>query len=144
MSVMILPSSEIIAIACFATHENINFNGEYLSSTTHSLGTTKACMQRLAEMLLAANIECFNNRYGEDVQDTISVTDAHASMPRPEPDSIARTLLSLIYNCDDSDGWDGSLQKKVIFAIQEKLLRHLVDNDIIDHYPQFEDGPDPE
>lgn len=138
MSVMILPSAEIIAIASFATHENINVDGEYHSSTTHSLASTKAHMQRMADSLLAANNECFNTRYDEDVQGTIEVTDAHAAMARPEPDQIARALLSLIYNCDESEDWDQSVQKKAIFAIQRKLLRILVGNDPVDRFPQFE------
>jgi len=137
MSVMILSSSQIIAIASFATHEKINFDGEYLS-TTKSLATTKSSMQRLADSLLAMNIECFEARYKEDGQCTIEVTDAHAAMSRPDPVPIARTLALLTYNSDEADGWHDSTQKKAIFEIQRRLLLLMVGDDTVDQYPQFE------
>lgn len=142
MSVYILNSNQIVALANWCVNNDIDWTGAYHHQSKTNFIKLQDEMKKIADTLHACNVDAFNYRYKEtEIPDQIEVSKAHAALAPDSDKEIAQTLFSLDYNSDEQEDYEKTDGYRLINAMIRKLCyKTLMDTSLHPTHENF--GPD--
>ena len=120
MSCFVVSDNHISAILAWACRGNINAGW---GSNPGRYAYMPALEQEAANFLYAANVKSFNARYKEDVEETGCVYNPHAI--KLTPIEVIKACDCLAYQCDEWEGFEGSIAQAILRDIKQQAIPKL-------------------